>query len=181
MIARRSSTGDWNCSRAAEHAGNFKMETTIRVADKKDIEELRDLYQQLVEHEYSLDLPYKDMLKPFSDRLNDMITRLDNLGTDKDTWFVACVENKPIGCIRVRKVTPFSLDREAAEILDVIVDKNFRNRDVGNRLMLRAFQWAKDNNLSGAMLGVMEHNYGARKFYEKLGMYTTGRTLVKDF
>ena len=157
------------------------MEITIRVADKKDFKELKGLYQQLVEHEYSLDLPYKDMLKPFDDRLNDMITRLDNLGTDKDTWFVACVENKSIGSIRVRKVTPFNLDREVAEILDVIVDKNFRNRGVGNRLMLRAFQWGKDNNLSGAVLGAMEHNYGAIKFYDKLGMYTTGRTLVKDF
>ncbi len=157
------------------------MEITIRVADKKDINELTELYQQLVEHEYSLDLPYKDMLKPFGDRLNDMITRLDNLGTDKYTWFVACVENKSIGCLRVRKVTPFQLDREVAEILDIIVDKNFRNRGVGNRLMQRAFQWGKDNNLSGAVIGAMEHNYGALNFYDKLGMYTTGRTLVKDF
>ena len=92
------------------------MEITIRVADKKDINELTELYQQLVEHEYSLDLPYKDMLKPF-----------------------------------------------------------------GNRLMQRAFQWGKDNNLSGAVLGAMEYNYGALNFYDKLGMYTTGRTLVKNF
>lgn len=123
--------------------GNAKMEIEIRVADKKDIEDLKDLYQQLVEHEYSLHLPYKDMLKPFSDRLSDMLTRLDNLGTVKDTWFVACVENKSIGSVRVRKVTPFQLDREVAEILDVVVDKNFRNRGVGSRLMLHAFQLGK--------------------------------------
>ncbi len=36
------------------------MEIEIRMAGKKDIRELRSLYQQLVEYEYSLNLPYKE-------------------------------------------------------------------------------------------------------------------------
>jgi ribosomal protein S18 acetylase RimI-like enzyme len=57
---------------------------------------------------------------------------------------------------------------------DIVVDRQFRRRGVGERLMARAVMWAKEKGLAGIMLETQDNNVAACQLYEKWGFVLGG-------
>lgn len=56
-----------------------------------------------------------------------------------------------------------------AFIEDIAVKKDFRGNGIGNELIKKSIQWAKQNNLCGLMLETQDNNLLACRFYKKCG------------
>ncbi len=57
---------------------------------------------------------------------------------------------------------------------DISVDVAFRQRGIGQALMAKAEQWAKQRHLVGLMLETQNNNVRACRFYEKYGFQLRG-------
>ncbi len=55
------------------------------------------------------------------------------------------------------------------EVQRIYVLKDYKGKQVGKSLILKAIELGKSNDLDYIWLGVWEHNINAIKFYEKLG------------
>ena len=54
-------------------------------------------------------------------------------------------------------------------ILGIVVDKNYRGKGYGKRLMEKIEEWAKENNCNGIRLTSNANRKAAHLFYEKIG------------
>ena len=69
-----------------------------------------------------------------------------------------------VGQIRLRKNW-----NKYALVEDIAVSKSHRKNGIGTKLMQKAVEWAKENELSGVMLETQDTNLLACRFYNKLG------------
>ncbi len=106
--------------------------------------------------------------------------RLDGFGGSEYTWLVLVQGKEVVACLCVSQIRPPQITEDVVEISDVIVDSGHRGKGFGRQLLESAFAWGRERGLDGAMLNVMEFNTPARRLYEKMGMYTTGRTMSAD-
>jgi GNAT superfamily N-acetyltransferase len=152
----------------------------IRVARTRDLPELRALYRQLAEADYALATPHRPLLRPLGERIQELCSHLEELGSETSVWLGVPGAQRLIGSVCVREVIPSPLVVPVMEIRDLIVDRDHRRRGVGGALLERAFTWGRGRGMRGAMLEVAEPNTGALRFYAAHGMYPSGRTLVRD-
>ncbi len=61
-----------------------------------------------------------------------------------------------------------------AIIWDIAVDPPFRRRGVGQKLIERAIQWARERGLPGVMLETQSINAGACRLYKRCGFVLAG-------
>ena len=54
-------------------------------------------------------------------------------------------------------------------ILGIVVDKNYRGKGYGKRLMEKIEEWAKENNCNGIRLTSNTNRKEAHLFYENMG------------
>jgi ribosomal protein S18 acetylase RimI-like enzyme len=83
--------------------------------------------------------------------------------------FLANVEGEPAGQVRLRTIW-----NGYAYIDLIVVEPDYRNTGVGQALMERAVQWAKDKCFPGIMLETQDINVPACKFYESCGFVLRG-------
>ena len=69
-----------------------------------------------------------------------------------------------VGQIRLRKNW-----NKYAYIEDIAVAKNHRKTGIGTKLVSKAIEWAKSNDLCGLMLETQDNNLLACRFYSELG------------
>ena len=69
-----------------------------------------------------------------------------------------------VGQIKLRKNW-----NEYAYIEDITVAKSYRKDGIGTKLITKAIEWAKSNDLCGLMLETQDTNLLACRFYRKLG------------
>jgi GNAT superfamily N-acetyltransferase len=153
---------------------------TIRSAGPEDLSGLQDLYRQLAEAEYALDTPHRALLPPLDERVRQLSAHLDALGSDTAVWFVAIADDALIGSVCVHEVQPSPLVVRVMEIGDLVVDKDHRRRGIGGALLVCAYGWGRERGIHGAMLEVAAANTAALRLYAAHGMYSAGRTLVRD-
>lgn len=94
----------------------------IRFAGAADFPQLRRLYRQLAEAEYALETPHRGLLRPLEDRIRELSTHLEALGSKDAFWFVAPGPDALIGSVGVREVRPSPLVVPVMEIRDLVVD-----------------------------------------------------------
>ena len=87
------------------------------------------------------------------------------LHTDERTIFFAFLDETCVGQVVLRR----DWNRYAI-IEDICVARAARRKGVGQALLARAAQWARQQNLAGLALETQDNNLGACRFYQRCGM-----------
>jgi diamine N-acetyltransferase len=85
--------------------------------------------------------------------------------------FVKLREGKQIDCLK---------DKNAIEVQRIYVLEKLKGKRIGESLMMRCFEIAKERGYETLWLGVWDKNLPAIKFYEKLGMSNIGTIDFSD-
>jgi diamine N-acetyltransferase len=156
------------------------MNIVLRAATHEDYESLCALFAQLDRVHYQT-LPeffrYVDGTARSQEYLAEILANKDA------ALFVAEQQGAIIGLIfcyvHTTPPVPVVVPRRFVHIQDMVVDESSRHQGVGQALMERAHQWAREKGLTEVELGVWEFNTAARSLYEKLGYQTTRRAMRK--
>lgn len=104
------------------------------------------------------------------------------LADEKDLFYFIELDGKPAGYIRMMEdYSYFELMKQwkALELKRIYVDKDFHGKGLAQELMHFAETYATENGYDVLWLGVWEHNYRAKKFYQKMGFEDSGH--MHDF
>jgi len=105
-------------------------------------------------------------IKKYWDEEFDSSSYIDN--PDKIAFF-ACLEDVPIGQIRVQKHW-----NSYAYIEDIAVEPEYRGQGVGRVLMEQAIAWAKSKGFPGMMLETQDNNVAGCRLYASCGFKLYG-------
>ena len=120
----------------------------------------------------------KDMQEFLQDYFSLKQVKLE-LRNKNDFYFFAEIEGKPIGYLRIMEdYSNFPLMKKwkALELKRLYVNKDFHGKGIAQVLMQFAIDFATKYQYEVLWLGVWEHNYRAKKFYEKAGFLDSGYT-----
>lgn len=99
----------------------------------------------------------------------------------EDALFVAEQRGVLVGLIlcQVRYSPAFELfvPRRYAHVNDIVVRESSQGQGIGQMLLRRVHEWAKEQSMTEIDLDVYEFNTSARLFYERLGYQTMRRTM----
>lgn len=84
------------------------------------------------------------------------------LNAESSSYLVAKFDNKIVGFAGIKTLV------DQADIMNIVVKKDFRNQGIGTLLLNNLILLAKEKNLTTIMLEVMEENYSAIHLYKKL-------------
>lgn len=93
-------------------------------------------------------------------------------GTTNQAFVVRSSQQQLIGFVWIDQICHGFTGKTQAYIRDIFIAEKFRNQGLGQALLVRAEQWAKQQGYDGVGLSVAAHNSPARKLYEKLGYKT---------
>ncbi len=134
---------------------------TIRKSTLSDIEELLPLLDLL---------GYPATKKELERRFNDFCS-IDGYGIA-----VACIENKIVGFVAWSKSKLFVSDSVRIHIEGLVVDKDYRGKAVGKKLMQFVENYAR--SYSPAIIdltsGLRRASDGSHQFYDRLGYKNEG-------
>lgn len=132
------------------------MNTIQRITQKQipDIVALFDSYRVFYKMESNIDAGYKFLY--------------DRISNNESIVFAAYEGENAVGFVQLFK-TYSSVSLEHSLILnDLYVDSLYRNKSIGENLLLKAQDFCKKNNYKGLALETAVDN-PAQKLYEKLG------------
>ncbi len=87
----------------------------------------------------------------------------EELKSENSTYLVAKLDDKIVGFAGIKVML------NQADIMNIVVKKDFRNQGIGTLLLKRLLDLAKENKISDITLEVMEENYSAIHLYKKFG------------
>ena len=104
------------------------------------------------------------------------LSRIKHEIEDAECWmFLLLKADKICGYAKLGKqVLPELSGYKCIEIERFYLLKDFIDRGLGNMLMQKCLQTAKEQKAELVYLGVWEHNYRAQKFYKKYGFEVFG-------
>lgn len=147
------------------------MEILIRTANKKDIDSIYNLLKEL--YETIEDKSGLDIEKAY-EKLEFFISNDNNL------TFVAECEGNIVGFISVfiRKTILHTLP--SALIEELVVDKNYRGKGIGKRLIEAVIKKCEELNIGEIEVSTEITNINAREFYKSMGFKEKGILLEMD-
>lgn len=92
----------------------------------------------------------------------------DELNSENSKYIVAKYNNKIVGFAGIKLMI------DEADIMNIVVKKDFRNQGIGTLLLKKLIDLSKELNLPFITLEVMEENYPAIHLYKKLGFEQIG-------
>lgn len=156
-------------------------ELSIRAAAIDDLKLLAALgMTTCFEAYFELD-PSKDLadycLRSFNEK--QLKTEFEDAGS---TFLIAELNEKAVGYAKLRegKKIECMKGKNAIEVQRIYVLEKFKGRRIGESLMRRCFEIAKERGFATVWLGVWDKNVAAQKFYEKIGMQKAGWTDFSD-
>lgn len=117
----------------------------------------------------------EDMNQYLSDSFND--ERLTSeLSNPESEFYFAEVDGRPAGYLKVNfgDAQTDIQDKNALELERIYVLKEFLGKRIGQILLDKTQQIARDAKVDYIWLGVWEHNHRAKKFYAKNGFVEFG-------
>ncbi len=98
------------------------------------------------------------------------------------TFLIAELNGRAVGYAKLRegKKIECMAGRNAIEVQRIYVLEKLKGRRIGERLINRCFEIAKERGFEAVWLGVWDKNVAAQKFYEKIGMTKAGWTDFSD-
>lgn len=147
----------------------------IRPATKADLHSIKDLYLVLDADA----VHYQPRSFAFAERPDDFV--LGIIDGEKSDFLVAELEGRVVGfALLQEKETPnLSCLRKLrfVYVLDLVISKECRSKGFGEALMQAAKGWGRERRLDLLRLSVFEDNRRGIRFYEKLGLNATMRTM----
>ncbi|UKS27317.1 GNAT family N-acetyltransferase [Paenibacillus sp. HWE-109] len=110
--------------------------------------------------------------KSYNDLLFEEETEKDYsnyIGNPDQIIYLALVNNRVVGQVILKRNW-----NKYAYVEDIKVDKQYRGRGVGRKLIEQAKRWTKDGGMPGIMLETQSNNVRACKFYESCGFVIGG-------
>lgn len=154
------------------------MQITIRRITLNDAPVLSEIGNRTFFDTFTGTCTEEDMQEFLAEYFNlDQVRK--ELSNPNDFFFFAELDGQPAGYLRMMEdYSSFSLMKKwrALELKRIYVDKPFHGKGIAQKLIAFAEQFAKDNNYEVLWLGVWEHNYRAKRFYEKSGFVDSGYT-----
>lgn len=92
----------------------------------------------------------------------------DELLSKNSSYIIAKLDNQIVGFAGIKILL------EEADIMNIVVKKDFRNQGIGNLLLEKLIQLAISLHLNSITLEVNEENYPAIHLYEKFGFKQIG-------
>jgi len=132
----------------------------FRTGNKNDIADILELYKQLIETaDFSANIDLEHANKTWEEIENNNIK-----------YFLAEDNGKIIGLCYICIIPNLTYNgKPIGYIENVIVDKNYRKKGIGRKIMEMAIEYAKENNCYKAVLQSGAKRTEAHKFYEKIG------------
>ena len=157
------------------------MNVLIRAAVIEDYDAVCALYAQ-VAHVHSQALP--QFFRPVEGPALPREFFANILANEDAAIFVAEWQDTLIGMthcsVRTTPAVPVVVPRRFINIDDLVVSEHVRHQGVGQTLLERVHQWAREKGVTEVELNVWEFNTSARSLYEKLGYETTRRIMRKQ-
>ena len=145
------------------------MQTTkifIREAEPTDIVALTELMNEL----------------GYNTTLDEMKTRFVNIQTHKDyKTFIATDDIQILGMVGLSKNYSFEQNGIHVRVLALVTRSNFRQKDIGKKLMDVAENWAREIGADKVLLncGNREERAIAQLFYKKIGYQIKSSGFIK--
>lgn len=140
------------------------LEITVRSATLQDFNELDKLANELL----SLDVSPRESI--FKKSLEDT----------SSMFFVAEIDQKIVGFIESRIFPDFVEGASIAIIQSLIVDSNYRRRDIGSKLIQKVIEEVKEHYVVELHVWVNFDNQLAEQFYKKHGFKKRSLLLEKE-
>lgn len=154
------------------------MEATIRRAGLNDAAVLSTLGASTFFDTFTGTCTEADMQGFLHDYFNIEQVKKE-LADETDFFFFAEINAVAAGYVRIKEdYTHFPLMKQwkALELKRIYVDKAFHGKGIAQQLLSFVETFAKDSGYEVLWLGVWEHNYRAKKFYNKSGFEDSGHT-----
>ena len=139
----------------------------IRKATVKDFEKLKDIKLESKKDE----MRYSDSLKPLSKTIDIYFEYFKEELKKKNSAVFIAEDKKPIGIIIATYFTPLRISKfgKKGYVSNLYVQKKYRNKGVGKKLLYASLKWLKENNVKYISLEIHLENKTALKFYRKYG------------
>lgn len=98
----------------------------------------------------------------------------DGFTSEKHHFYSIYEDEKSIGMLWFADV------KDQAFIYDFLIEEKFRGKGYGKASLAWLDSEVMRLGFRAIKLHVFEHNHYARALYEKVGFYTTGRTMIKN-
>ncbi|MCI8383567.1 MAG: tRNA (adenosine(37)-N6)-threonylcarbamoyltransferase complex dimerization subunit type 1 TsaB [Clostridia bacterium] len=108
------------------------------------------------------------LLSDFDDFWNANIFKKE-LESENSSYLVAKLNDEIVGFAGIKILL------EDADIMNIVIKKNFRNQGIGTLLLKNLINLANENHLKSLSLEVMEENFSAIHLYKKLGFEQVGK------
>ena len=139
----------------------------IRKASIKDFEILKDIKLKSKKEE----MKYSDSLKPLSKTIDIYFEYFKAELKKKNSAVFIAEDKKPIGIIIATYFEPLRISRFARKgyVSNLYVQKNYRNKGIGKKLLAMSLKWLKENKVKYISLEIHLENKKALNFYRNLG------------
>jgi GNAT superfamily N-acetyltransferase len=155
----------------------FKIET----ATSSDIEQILELNSKLFEYEASQGFDENlDTEWPKSEEANTEIR--ERVTSPESCAFLIKENDVAVGYLvgLILEEETGRADTRYAELEHMFIDENFRGKGVGEQLVRKFKEWAKEQGIKRIKVNVSFKNEKAVRFYEKVGLIPADITLVMD-
>lgn len=148
----------------------------VRKISVKDLSLLQAISQQTFVETFADVNTKEDMNKYLSDSFNDERLTCELLNANSEFYF-AEVNGQPSGYLKLNfgDAQTDIQDKNAMELERIYVLKDFIGKQIGQILLDKTLQRARETGVYYVWLGVWEHNHRAKKFYAKNGFVEFGR------
>lgn len=152
------------------------MEIKIRKAVKKDLDKILELNQKLFDYEKQFDDTFNPEWTYSEVGKNSFIKCIKT-----ETVLIAEVEDRVVGyvCATVDNYS-FRGINPIAELENMYVEEEFRNKGVGSKLVEVLLSELKDQRVKRIKVGALHSNTEAIKFYKKNGFENHVVELERD-
>jgi len=152
----------------------------IKNVDLADIQTLQELSRQTYFETFAADNTAENMQHYLENNLNEskLTTEINN---PDSTFYLAMLDNKAIGYLKLNSGSAQTelQDNKAIEIERIYVLKDYHGQKVGQFLLDKALEIARERDAAYIWLGVWEKNPKAIRFYEKNGFVPFGSHIFR--
>lgn len=141
---------------------------SVRKGNEKDLEDLTDLWLELMVH-HENDSPLFKVKKQARSGIQEILLR--KMQDDKTELFVSILESQLVGfiiCSHQVGSEIFQLYKKGY-IAETVINSNFRGLGVGENLYENAEIWLKEQGVDHIQLQVSVKNQGGIKFWTQRG------------
>lgn len=152
----------------------------IRKVNLKEIEKLREIGKRTFADTFSSDNSQENMFEYLENGFSTEKLKAELIDANVEFYFAELYE-KIIGYLKVNigDAQTEMKDNNALEIERIYVLKEFHGKKVGQMLLDKAIELAREKNIKNVWLGVWEENTRAIRFYEKNGFVAFDKHIFK--